>query len=137
MLMSVEITSKSVETSSRFSGFALYGLQILLASGFLLAGVPKLLGDPNMVATFEKVGAGQWFRYLTGTLEVLGAAGLITPIAGLAALGLSIVMIGAMGLHFLILGGSALPAFIFFAMAVTIAYGRRDQTLRVVRYLVS
>jgi len=28
---------------------------------------------PMHVATFEKIGLGQWFRYLTGTVEVIGA----------------------------------------------------------------
>jgi putative oxidoreductase len=32
-----------------------------------------------MVETFERVGLGQWFRYLTGALELVGAALLLWP----------------------------------------------------------
>lgn len=96
--MSAEVASSS-STYSRASNSALWLVQILVAVAFLGVGIPKLLGDPGMVATFEKVGVGQWLRYLIGSLEVLGAIGL-------AALGLSLMMIGAMSLHFLILGAA-------------------------------
>ena len=33
---------------------------------------PKLLGDDAMTATFAELGAGQWLRYVTGTLEIAG-----------------------------------------------------------------
>ena len=43
-----------------------------------------------------KGGAGQWFRYLVGILELAGAIGLLIPrLAAPAALGLLGVMIGA------------------------------------------
>jgi hypothetical protein len=51
----------------------LWALQILTAAAFLLAGVAKLIGQPMMVETFEKVGVGQWFRYATGAIEVASA----------------------------------------------------------------
>src|SRR4051794_31962104 len=31
------------------------------------------------IESFEKVGLGQWFRYLTGLLEVAGGVGLLIP----------------------------------------------------------
>jgi DoxX-like family len=51
----------------------LWVLQIAAAAMFLFAGAPKLLGAPQVVAVFETIGFGQWFRYLTGGLEVLCA----------------------------------------------------------------
>ena len=44
---------------------------LLAAAMFLAAGVPKLLGAPVMVQMFNAIGIGQWFRYLTGSIEVL------------------------------------------------------------------
>jgi len=40
---------------------------------FIGAGGTKLVGVPAMVEMFGKVGLGQWFRYVTGVLEVAGA----------------------------------------------------------------
>ena len=49
-----------------------------------------------MTATFAELGAGQWLRYVIGTLEIAGAIGLLIPLfAGLAALALMGVMVGA------------------------------------------
>ncbi|MDX6559706.1 MAG: DoxX-like family [Blastocatellia bacterium] len=41
---------------------------------FLMAGFSKLLGNEQMVGLFALTGFGQWFRYLTGTLEGTPAA---------------------------------------------------------------
>ena len=54
-------------------------IELALAAVFLLVGGAKLIGRPDMVALFRDIGAGQWFRYLTGTVEVTGAALLIIP----------------------------------------------------------
>jgi uncharacterized membrane protein len=65
---------------------------------FMLVGaaVPKLLGQSYAVQIFDQIGAGQWFRYLVGSLELAGAIGLVIPaLAGVAALGLVGLMIGA------------------------------------------
>jgi uncharacterized membrane protein YphA (DoxX/SURF4 family) len=75
---------------------ALWAAQVLLALGFVAAAVPKISGDPAMVEMFDRIGAGQWLRYLVGTLELAGAAGLLVPrLCGLAALGLSALLVGA------------------------------------------
>jgi uncharacterized membrane protein YphA (DoxX/SURF4 family) len=47
----------------------LWILQVLTAAAFLVAGFATLGGYPMMVETFEKVGVGQWLRYLTGAIE--------------------------------------------------------------------
>lgn len=74
----------------------LWALQVLLAAIFVIAAVPKFLGDPTMVATFEAVGVGQWLRHVTGACEIAGAIRLLVPrLTGPAALGLVGVMIGA------------------------------------------
>jgi uncharacterized membrane protein YphA (DoxX/SURF4 family) len=54
-------------------------LAVFLALVFALAGGIKLVGAPAMVQEFAQIGIGQWFRFLTGTLEVAGAVGLLIP----------------------------------------------------------
>jgi putative oxidoreductase len=70
--------------------------ELLLAGVFLLLGGAKLIGRPDMVALFHDIGVGQWFRYVTGTLEVTGAALLVVPLfSGASAILLGSVMIVA------------------------------------------
>ena len=64
---------------SRSGLIALWVVQIALAGMFLLAGGLKLLGAPAMVALFNTIGIGQWFRYVTGFIEVGSAIALLVP----------------------------------------------------------
>ena len=47
-------------------GWVVLVIRVLLTAAFLAAGLAKLAGAAMMVATFETIGWGQWFRYLTG-----------------------------------------------------------------------
>ena len=105
----------------------LWVLQALAALAFLAAGAAKLAGAPMLVAEFQAVGLGQWFRYLTGALEVAGAIALVVPRAVYygAAL-LAMVMAGAVIAHLTILGASKVaPALILLLITGAIAYFRR------------
>ncbi|HEY4989424.1 MAG TPA: DoxX family protein, partial [Opitutaceae bacterium] len=81
---------------SKGANIALWVLQALLALAFVGAASGKLLGKPEMVALFQALGVGQWFRYLTGLLELTGALLIVVPRTKFygAAL-LSVVMVGA------------------------------------------
>ena len=57
------------------------GLRILLSIAFLGAGGAKLAGVDMMVMTFDQIGWGQGFRYLTGAIEVIGVALLVVATA--------------------------------------------------------
>jgi len=104
----------------------LWILQGLAALAFLSAGGSKLGGGEEMVAVFDKIGVGQWFRYVTGLLEVVGAIGLLIPrYAFYAAALLAIIMIGAVITHVAILGGSPLPAIFLLILTGAIAYLRK------------
>ena len=101
-------------------------LQGLAAFAFLAAGGSKLAGAPPMVEMFAKLGAGQWFRYLTGTLEVIGAIALLVPRAAFyGAVLLATVMIGAIVTHLAVLGGSPIPALVLLVIVGTVAWLRR------------
>jgi uncharacterized membrane protein YphA (DoxX/SURF4 family) len=106
----------------------LWVLQVLVAAMFLLAGYLKLASSPDMVALFAGIGIGQWFRYLTGTLEILGALALFIPrLRALGALGLAGVMIGALITDLFIVHISPLSALINLVVVVVIAWGRRRE----------
>jgi putative oxidoreductase len=96
---------------------ALWVLQAGLAALFGMAGLTKLAGSPEMVQLFSDIGAGQWLRYLVGSLEVAGAVGLLVPrLAGPAALGLAALMVGATVTNVVVLGVS--PALTLGLLAV-------------------
>jgi uncharacterized membrane protein YphA (DoxX/SURF4 family) len=106
----------------------MWTLQILGAAAFLASGVSKLAGAAPMVATFEKIGIGQWFRYLTGFLEVAGAIALVVPAyAFYGGSLLATVMAGAVIAHLAILGGSPAAAIVLLVITGTIAYLRRPR----------
>jgi putative oxidoreductase len=110
---------------SKALNYTIYGVQILAAFAFLAAGGSKLAGAPAMVDMFEKIGFGQWFRYVTGSLEVTGALLLLLPRT--AAIGgwlLTAVMIGAIGTHLFLIGGNPIPAAVLLVLAITIGWNR-------------
>jgi putative oxidoreductase len=128
--MSAIVDQESPRAVSKGWNIALWVLQVLVALGMLMAGSFKLAGAEPMVQIFEALGLGQWFRYLTGGLEVAGAVLLLVPrLSGLGALLLSCVMAGAVVAHLVKLGGSPVPALVFLAMLVAIVWGRRGQIL--------
>jgi putative oxidoreductase len=89
-------------------------LQVPLALIFLVASYRKLTGDAVPVETFTQLGLGEWFRYFTGVLELLGGVGLLMPrVASLAAIGLAGIMIGAVLTHLFVIGGSAMLGVVF------------------------
>ena len=116
-------------TSPRGRGarIALWALQIVLAAMFLFAGGSKLIGAPAMVALFNAIGWGQWFRYLTGAIETSAAVALLIPSASVfGAILLIPTMIGAAATN-LLLGQSAAPPVFLLLLASVVAWARRDQ----------
>jgi putative oxidoreductase len=67
------------ENTRRYRDHVAWVLQILAAAMFLFAGGSKLAGQQAMVDTFGQIGLGQWFRYLTGIIEVGSAVLLLVP----------------------------------------------------------
>lgn len=110
---------------SRVKNGALWALQVLVAAAFVLAGFAKLSGQTTMVEMFDKIGLGQWFRYVTGGIQVASAILLVLPrLAPLGALLLVGTMIGAILAHLLKLGGSPVPAIVLGGFAAIILWGR-------------
>ena len=104
-------SAPTVSSRSRGLTVALWVVSVATAGMFLMAGTPKLAGAPQMVALFGAIGAGQWFRYFTGGIEIVSALALLVPSLALyGALALSATMIGAIVTHLVVVGGSpAIP----------------------------
>ena len=111
---------------------ALWLTQIALAAMFLVAGGLKLTAAPEMVGLFDAIGIGQWFRYVTGSIEVGSAVALLVPSwAAFGALLLIPTMVGAVSTHLFIVGGSAAPATVALTGSLAVVWARRDQLARV------
>lgn len=65
--------------ASRGRIITLWVLRILAAALFLFAAAGKLTSRPAMVAEFDAVGFGQWFRYAVGLLELAGVGLVLAP----------------------------------------------------------
>ena len=114
----------------------LWVLQITAGMLFVMAGIGKLYGSENSLELFNAIGIGQWFRYLTGGLELLGGLGLFVPsLARAGAMVLSSVMLGAVFLHLFVIGGNPGMAFFLFLTTVLVAWGRRKGLKRAVPFI--
>lgn len=54
-------------------------LQYAASLCFFVAGTAALLGEPGMVATFERMGIGSSLRVIIGVIEILGAVLVVLP----------------------------------------------------------
>jgi uncharacterized membrane protein len=93
-------------------------------------GGVKLVGVPAAVHEFALIGFGQWFRYVTGILEVTGAIGLLMPRWRFwAALQIAAIMFGATAINIWVLHvpGLARVTAVLMAMALLLAWLRRTR----------
>ena len=128
MAFAPSLSQASPVRIGRIGRIALWAVQIALAAMFLLAGSSKLLGAAPMVALFDAIGIGQWFRYVTGLIEVGSAIALLPPsFAVFGAVALVATMVGAVATHLFIVGGSpAMPAILLLGSAAVV-WARRHQ----------
>ena len=114
-------------TKSKGLNIALWVVQSLLAAMFLMAGGMKLI-KPEMAKDLPVA-----LVYFIGTMEVLGALGILLPsilrikpmLTPLAALGFAIILVLAAIFHFSRGEGSHTPViFVLLAMAIFVAWGR-------------
>ena len=116
-----ESTPVQIRRSSKGKTIAVWSLQILLAAAFIYAGFAKLFGKPATVEIFEKIGAGQWFRYVTGGIELVSAILLLVPrLVPLGAALLVSTMCGAVLTHLVKVGGSPIPPLVLGCLATAI-----------------
>jgi putative oxidoreductase len=104
-----------------------WGIRILLALAFGVAGAGKLAGLPQMIQVFDAIGVGQWFRYVTGAVEVVAAVLVLIPATGFfGALLLSVTMVCGVLTHLVLIGGSAVPATVLCLLSAFVAFQMRE-----------
>lgn len=121
------------DRSSRWTPRVALAVRILLAITFAAAGGAKLAGVPAMVQVFDAIGIGQWFRIVTGTVEIAGAILLIAPatVAYGAAL-MTVTMACAVLTHLVRIGGNPTPAIVLLVLSGFVLWVRRtDLTVMV------
>jgi uncharacterized membrane protein YphA (DoxX/SURF4 family) len=107
---------------------ALWAVQVGLGAMFLMAGGSKLAGAPAMVTLFNVIGIGQWFRYVTGIIEVGSGLALLVPsLAVFGALALVPTMLGAVIAELFIVGDSAVPPAVLLAGVAFVLWSRRHE----------
>ena len=131
--MTTEVLSQSSRGASLWT---MRSLRILLALAFLAAGAAKLASVPAMVQVFDALGLGQWFRYVTGVVEIVGAVALLVPSSAvLGAAWLGITMFFATLAHLFILHTSPAPALVLLALsAAIVTLGRSQVKVLVARF---
>lgn len=108
--------------------YGLIAVKVALTLAFVAAGCAKLVGAAMMVQTFDGLGLGQWFRYLTGVIEIGGAA--LLWLNGRQVWGACLLlctMVGAALAHLLVLGPSVVPALVLGIGASIVMFAHRDQ----------
>lgn len=124
--MAVNIAATRDAVTRRLVDILLWCVQAVLALVFVNAAWAKLVGSPEMVGLFDAIGVGQWFRYVTGILELTGAALILVPKttkAGAALL--ATVMLGAVAAHLFILHAPATAPGALLLMSGFVVWGRQ------------
>jgi uncharacterized membrane protein YphA (DoxX/SURF4 family) len=112
----------------RASHIALWITQVALALMFVMAGGSKLAGAPAMVTLFGALGLGQWFRYVTGIIEVTSGILLLVPSAAIyGALLLIPTMLGAIVVNLFVVPASPVAPLLLLLAAAAVAWARRHQ----------
>ena len=120
------VTVSEASRPSKALHITLWMVQMLTAAVLVMAGGTKLAGADMQIALFEQIGLGQWFRYVTGGLEVLCAILLLVPkTAAIGATLLAVTMVGAIATHLFIIGGRPVPALVLLLMTGAVAWYRR------------
>jgi uncharacterized membrane protein YphA (DoxX/SURF4 family) len=104
---------------------AIWAARILLALVFLYVGIIKLPAGGGMwVRLFDHIGLGQWFRYFTATVEMLGGALMLVPRATPAAVLLTAsAMIGALITHATVIGFGSQTVAVCVLLALSVSVG--------------
>lgn len=102
--------------------FVLQGILIFI---FLSVGIQKITGHELQVEIFENLKLPQWFRVVTGWVQLVGVAGLIIGfwqpwVAGLAGCWFTVTMLGAIIAHIRVKDslGKFMPSFVLLVISI-------------------
>ena len=82
-----------------YDGATAWAIRISVAVVFVLVGLDKFLPGSSTywIRVFGTIGLGQWFRYFTGIVEIVGGLLFLVPVAtSFGAALLVATMLGAM-----------------------------------------
>ena len=106
-------------------------LRIAVAVVFLSLGFDKFDGRSMWVQVFDRIGFGQWFRYVTGALQMAGAVLVLIPRTFLIGIGLlSSTMVGAAAMWIVRLGAPAnavIPGIVLAGLLGVAIHGVRNR----------
>jgi uncharacterized membrane protein YphA (DoxX/SURF4 family) len=110
MVFNTEVMFEQANAPEPRSGIVDWMLRAVIAAAFVVFGMEKFPSGPESewVKLFQEIGTGQWFRYFTGVVELLGGVLVLIPqtvTAGLAVL--ACTMAGAVFVHVLVRGHPA------------------------------
>lgn len=124
-----ELRLATVETRGRQDVLISWILRLAVAGVFLSVGASKFDETSYWVKLFNQIGFGQWFRYLTGILQVMGAVLVLVPRTFLIGIGiLACTMAGATAVwivRFGAPGNAVIPAVILVALIAIGFHGAR------------
>jgi uncharacterized membrane protein YphA (DoxX/SURF4 family) len=109
------------DTPSRLERIGAAIPRVLLAVVFLSTGSSKFGATSSWIKVFDRIGWGQWFRYVAGGMQVAGALLLLIPrTAVFGAALIACTMAGAVyfDLTALEAGPAAIIPFVLLAIAV-------------------
>ena len=114
---------------SKTKSITVWALIALAGLAFAAAGTAKLMGVPQLHASFATMGLPAWFGYFIGACELAGAIGLfIRKLSAIAASGLVAIMLGAIffHIHYEVVA-NAVPAIVLTVLlAIIISVRRHD-----------
>jgi putative oxidoreductase len=94
-------------------------LRLAVCAVFVGVGATKFESQSMWVAIFNRIGFGDWFRYLTGALQIAGGVLFLIPRTAYAGAVLAGgTMVGAIAAHLFILGTGVFGAVIPFVLLV-------------------
>jgi uncharacterized membrane protein YphA (DoxX/SURF4 family) len=94
--------SRRVADSSSSDIATNVAIRISLALVFILTGLDKITtgAASHWIHVFDDIGLGQWFRYFTAAMEIVGGILCLIPITTIVGLAmLACTMTGAMAVH--------------------------------------
>ena len=124
-------TAPSLPTpASRSKRILIWVLRILVAGVFLAGAVMKLTGQPMMIAEFQQIGLGEWFRLFTGALELaFGVAVLVPAFSAVGAAVLLAVDVGAFVAQIEVLHKDWIHTIVIGVLLALLIYGQRTRIL--------
>lgn len=113
-------------------------LRAFLTVAFLYFGLRKLIGYSTDVAIYEAIGFGQFPRYITGSVEVIGAALLWKRgFEGFAGLFLTATMIVGLSALLIWVGPPYWHMLVLMTASASVAFAYRDQLFGMLRQVDS